>query len=684
MILKRYVYGDTAVYYTKETIEGHDLETVGLALYPASATVPETLHTDSLVQVAFTGDRNLIDYTQGLSMRNRFSTVLSIVSQTAGEEGVVTVLSDGNGNEYEHTLSFDRATNVFSLSVRYTNRSQEIRTLEALDSFSVSGILSPSRNYASTCGFTLHRMTAAWSRECRLKSDSFSHLGLDMSWGRYGVKVEKFGERGSMPVRDYFPFAAIEDESGFILAAMAEAPYSWQMEVYQEKESCSLSGGLGDYEFAHWRKDILPGESFETDRAFLRVRESGGVNGVCNDFLHFMDAKLSVPASEEELPVLFNEYCTTWGTPSEENIRAILRAIEPLHLDYFVIDCGWYLPENCGWCNSPGDWNESKKLFPSGIRSVVKAIEDAGLLPGIWFEFEVAGIDSKLYYETDYLLTRDGVPLSSKNRRFVDLRKENAQAYLKTKMLDFLKDNGFRYIKIDYNDNIGIGCDGAESFGEGGRQVQEESLAYLDRLKEAIPDIVIENCSSGGSRIEPKRMSMVSMCSYSDAHECREIPIIAANVSRVVPARQEQIWAVIRKTDTDSRIIYSMTAAMIGRICISGDIWQISEEKIDLIAEGIRFYRGVRDIVRHGDIEEITCTTEYFRELKGHQIYQKRLGSRALLIVHSFDDEAFETEIGGYEVVSVYTDFSYSAEGGKLKIKGGQRDKGGAFLLQRV
>ena len=471
MIIKRYVYGDTAVYYTKEEIEGHDLETVGLALYPASATVPETLHTDSLVQVAFTGDRNLIDYTQGLSMRNRFSTVLSIVSQTAGEEGVVTVLSDGNGNEYEHTLSFDGATNVFSLSVRYTNRSQEIRTLEALDSFSVSGILSPSRNYASTCGFTLHRMTAAWSRECRLKSDSFSHLGLDMSWGRYGVKVEKFGERGSMPVRDYFPFAAIEDESGFILAAMAEAPYSWQMEVYQEKESCSLSGGLGDYEFAHWRKDILPGESFETDRAFLRVKEGGGVNGVCNDFLHFMDARLSVPASEEELPVLFNEYCTTWGTPSEENIRAILRAIEPLHLDYFVIDCGWYLPEHCGWCNSPGDWNESKRLFPHGIRSVVKAIEDAGLLPGIWFEFEVAGIDSKLYYETDYLLTRDGVPLSSKNRRFVDLRKENAQAYLKTKMLDFLKDNGFRYIKIDYNDNIGIGCDGAESLGEGGRQV---------------------------------------------------------------------------------------------------------------------------------------------------------------------------------------------------------------------
>ncbi|MBO5525331.1 MAG: alpha-galactosidase [Clostridia bacterium] len=682
MILKQYEYGDTAVYFVKEPVEGHELESVGLVMYPVGIPLPEKVYSDSLIQVAFTGDRNLIDYTQGLSMRNRTSSIVEIVSQTADEKGILTVLSDGKGNEYVHTLAFDEKTNVFACSVRYTNKSEEIRTLEMLDSFSLSGILALSRNLKSTCGLTLHRMTAAWSRECRLKSDSFSHLGLDMSWARYGVKTEKFGERGSMPVRDYFPFAAIEDESGVIFSAMMEAPYSWQMEVYEEKESCSLSGGLGDYEFAHWRKEILPGESFETDKAYLRVKRQGGVNGVCNDFVHFMDARLSVPQSEESMPVLFNEYCTTWGTPSEENVKEILKAIKPLSLDYFVIDCGWYLPEHCGWCNSPGDWNESKTLFPEGIRKVSDLIRAEGMIPGVWFEFEVAGIDSELYKREEYLLQRDGVTLSSKNRRFLDLRKECTQAYLQVKMIDFLKENGFGYIKIDYNDNIGIGCDGAESVGEGGRQVVEESLRCLDALKEAIPDLIIENCSSGGSRIEPKRMSMVSMCSYSDAHECLEIPIVAANVSRVVPARQEQIWAVIRKDDTASRIIYSMTAAMMGRICLSGDIWLISDEKIALLEEGIQFYKRISDVVRYGDVKEIDCTTEYYRELKGRQIYRKAYGNRELIIVHTFDDEGVELSVEG-TLVGTYTDMTYCVSEGTLRIDKDQKLKGGAFLFQK-
>ncbi|MGN1235280.1 MAG: alpha-galactosidase, partial [Christensenellaceae bacterium] len=411
MILKKYVFGDTAVIFTKEVVEGHEAETIGLALYPADAELPDRLYTDSLVQVAFTGDRNLIDYTQGITMRNHDSTVLSLDRQIATAEGVKTYLSDGKGNCYEHSIEYDPKTGVLAIGVEYRNDSSSVRSLEFLASASVSGILAPSRDYRSTCGFTLHRMTAAWSRECRVKSDSFSHLGMDMSWGRYGVKVEKFGARGSMPVRDYFPFAAIEDESGMILAAVMEAPYSWQMEVYEEKESCSLTAGLADYEFGHWRKNIRPGERFVTDRVFVRVRKTGGLNGVCNDLLHYMDAKLVVPESERSLPILFNEYCTTWGNPSAENIREILKAIRPLSIDYFVIDCGWYLPEHCGWCNSPGDWNESKALFPDGLVQTVDLIRAEGLVPGIWFEFEVAGIDSKLYQREDLLIRRDGVPL---------------------------------------------------------------------------------------------------------------------------------------------------------------------------------------------------------------------------------------------------------------------------------
>ena len=85
---------------------------------------------------------------------------------------------------------------------------------------------------------------------------------------------------------------------------------------------------------------------------------------------------------------------------------------------------------------------------------------------------------------------------------------------------------GFEYMKMDYNDSIAVGCDGAESLGEGLRQNMEASLDFIRRVKREVPGIILENCASGGHKLEPLMMSECSMASFSDAHECEEIPII--------------------------------------------------------------------------------------------------------------------------------------------------------------
>ena len=253
-------------------------------------------------------------------------------------------------------------------------------------------------------------------------------------------------------------------------------------------------------------------------------------------------------------------------------------------------------------------------------------------------------------------------------------------------MCDFLRENGFEYIKIDYNDSIGMGVDGTESLGEGGRQVAEESIGWLARLKDSVPGIVIENCASGGSRIEPLRMSRVSMCSFSDAHECKEIPLVAANVSRVIPARQSQIWAVIREADTPARIVWSLTAAMFGRICLSGDVHKITAEQMQKISEGLEFYSAAKDIVASGDIADVFCNIRYYRDPKGCQIYKKiSQDKRRMLVLAHFFEEPFgacETDIAGYRLISAYTTLRYRAEGGVLRLEP-EEYSAGAFLLEK-
>jgi len=79
---------------------------------------------------------------------------------------------------------------------------------------------------------------------------------------------------------------------------------------------------------------------------------------------------------------------------------------------------------------------------------------------GIWFEFEVAGRqEAECFEKTDWLLHRDGIPITSGDRRFLDMRNPSVRSYLHDKVIDFLRSNGFDYLKIDYNETIGIGCE---------------------------------------------------------------------------------------------------------------------------------------------------------------------------------------------------------------------------------
>jgi len=681
MFDRKYVFGDTAVYYLETPLDGFEGKSlVGLCAYPKDAEVQkENLHPASLVQVAFSDDDGLLDYADGVTMCCRSSSLLKVAQQTATDCSVTTLLSDGEGNEYTHELRYSPETGVFEVQITYKNRTGRTRTLEKLASFALGGITS--RSGGEQCGLTLHRMTSAWSRECRLQSLPFSAIGMEPSWAHYGLKCERWGQAGSMSNRGWYPFAAVEDrEASVVWGVEIEAPYSWQFDLFGEK-TCTLSGGLADFAFGHWRKEIPDGGTFQTHRAFFTVRSS--LNGVFNALLHEADRRLSVPASEETMPVLFNEYCTTWGNPCAENIEKILEAVRPFPLSYFVIDCGWYKPEDKGWCNATGDWVINKSMFPAGLPETVKKINRAGLKAGIWFEYEISGRDSEKFYDEREHLHRDGRVITSKNRRFLDLRLPSVQRYLKDRVLSTLVSCGFGYLKIDYNDSYGIGCDGAESYGEGGRAVAEESISFLDKIRETVPGIVLENCASGGSRIEPLRMSKVSMCSFSDAHECAEIPFVAANVSRVVPARQIQIWAVLREGETDARTVYSLCAAMIGRICLSGDVLSLSEEKRKLIQAGLEFYNGAKEVVRFGDIEAIDCNVEYYRKPFGRQIYIKTYQNQILVIAHFADcAERVLVDVGGSRLISAFTDLSYHIENGKL-ILDGKPFSAGAFLLKR-
>ena len=106
-------------------------------------------------------------------------------------------------------------------------------------------------------------------------------------------------------------------------------------------------------------------------------------------------------------------------------------------------------------------------------------------------------------YDSMHLYRNGEVIQTGGIRRFWDFRQTEVTQYLKERVLDFLRENGIQYLKVDYNGSIGYGCDGAESPGEGLRQQMQAVHRFFGMLRREYPELVIENCASGGHRLEP-------------------------------------------------------------------------------------------------------------------------------------------------------------------------------------
>lgn len=655
-VLQEYKLGDMVAKYLID----RDSMQVGFQLLPEKVSqeniITDNCFMESLIQYKLTGDIYNEAYAGGCSMRNSESVrKLKFSEQTDESIGeqlqVNTIMMDEDWHRLIHHLVWLKNMPYVRISCTFENQSKRDCCLEMFESFSLGG-LSPYMQGDGNGTLWLHRVRSVWSQEGRHETIPVEDLQLEPAWDPHAVRCERFGQAGSMPVNRFFPFAAIEDRKNHIFwGAQIAHPASWQMEVYRKDNGLALSGGLADRELGHWMKHVEPGKNFTTPEAIVSTAQTDSFDIFTGRLTTagLVEGFLKAPESEQDLPIVFNEYCTTWGNPSHENICEIVDAIKGKGFKYFVIDCGWYKENGIPWDIGMGDYEVSSELFPDGMEKTVQVIKDAGMIPGIWFEIENVGSASRAYHLTEHLLHKDNVVLTTYFRRFWDMQDPWVDEYLTDKVIGTLKKYGFGYMKIDYNETIGIGCDGAESPGEALRKNMEATVLFIEKVKEEVPGIVLENCASGGHRLEPKMMSVMSMASFSDAHECEEIPIIAANLHRVIHPTQSQIWAVIRQDDSLKRIAYSISNTFLGRMCISGDVTQLAPEKWNLIEQGISFYGKIKDIIKEGQSYRYGPKIKSARHPEGWQaLLRVGKNKQAYVVIHVFDGklpEVIEIEL---------------------------------------
>ena len=194
----------------------------------------------------------------------------------------------------------------------------------------------------------------------------------------------------------------------------------------------------------------------------------------------------------------------------------------------------------------------------------------------------------------DWFLVRHGKRALKNSRLLLDFRNPEVRAYLDQVIARVVNDYGVGYIKMDYNVDSLQGTElNADSFGQGLLEHNRAHLAWLDSILNRYSDLVIENCGSGGGRMDYAMLSRLQVQSMTDQEDYLKVPMILVGASAAVLPEQLAIWSYpLAKSEAD-QATFNMVTAMMCRIHQSGRLDSLSAEAAAQVGQGIRIYKDV-------------------------------------------------------------------------------------------
>jgi alpha-galactosidase len=347
----------------------------------------------------------------------------------------------------------------------------------------------------------------------------------------------------------------------------------------------------------HWHVTLAPGDTFSTVPAAVAV-SAEGLDGALGRLTVYRRAIRRPHPDHRHLPVIFNDYMNTlMGNPTTERLLPLVTAAASVGAEYFCIDAGWYVEPGESWWDTLGAWQPSRTRFSGGLTEVLTHIRSAGMTPGLWLEPEVIGVRSPVAgrLPAEAFFVRRGQRVIENGRYHLDLRHPAAVKHLDEAVDFVVGDLGVGYLKLDYNINGGPGTDaGNVSAGAGLLAHNRAHLEWLDAVLDRYPGLVIENCASGGMRMDYAMLSRLQLQSTSDQQDFRRYPPITAAAPAAVTPEQAATWAYPQPGFSDQEIIFTLCGALLGRIHLSGHLDQMSETQRLLVADAVDVYKRIR------------------------------------------------------------------------------------------
>lgn len=381
--------------------------------------------------------------------------------------------------------------------------------------------------------------------------------------------------------------------------------------------------GISDTDF-EWV--LCRGESFETPHVYAGYSDSGF--GTMSNRLSKFSRKKVIPkeTADKTLKVLYNSWEATTFDVTCKNQMELAKTAADMGVELFVVDDGWFGERSSDHLGL-GDWYVNPQKFPNGLTPLIDKVNELGMDFGIWIEPEMVNKNSDLFRQHPNWVyqykTRE--ILEGRYQYMLDLTSSEVTSYLIEVIDKLLTENNISYIKWDMNRAMGE-CASHFMEAKDFKSIWVKHVygfySIIKEVRRRHPQVEFEACASGGGRADFGCMKYFDEFWVSDNTDPLVRLSIQETYSLIYPIKYMRAW-VTDVASGNERFIplqFKLYCSMCGALGIGMDLHKITKQEKDEVTEGIRKYKGFRDVILFGELYRLkSCHTDDFHAVQ----YQK-------------------------------------------------------------
>ena len=362
------------------------------------------------------------------------------------------------------------------------------------------------------------------------------------------------------------------------------------------------------------RYHLGKGESFTTP-ALAVVYSDRGKGGVSRNYHRWARENGKLHNGKALRKTLLNSWEGVYLNVSQKGMEEMMDGVQALGAELFVMDDGWFggkykrSIDNCAL----GDWVTDNEKLPAGVPSLQKAAQERGLKWGIWIEPEMTNTLSELYEKhPDWVVCNPGrEPVCGRGgtQLVLDMSNPDVQDFVFKVVDDIMTETPETYyIKWDCNMEI-------YSLGSSYLSADRQSHLYVDyhlglvktleRIRAKYPDLVIQDCASGGGRVNYGLLPYFDEFWTSDNTDAEQRLYIQWGTSMFFPPCAMAQHVSASPNHQTGRVIplkFRFDVAMTGRLGMEMKPSDLTEQEFEFARNAFSTYREICPIIQQGDL----------------------------------------------------------------------------------